>query len=299
MQPGYVSDAFGIFQPVSINRSYTDILPSANFSFDLTDQIVLRVAAARTMTRPDYTDIAPTVNLNVGSLSGSSGNPNVDPYRANQFDTSLEWYPNKDTVVAAALFYKDIQSFITDRLVQQRFAVETATPNLARCASAATPTSPNLYNCLFDISQRTNGGGGHVEGAELTVQAPIWNGFGVQTNYTYSRAKTDSGDPLPNNSRHTFNLTGYYENDRVSARLGYTYRSKFFVSFDRASPLNQEALKSLDGQVSVNVTENIALTFDAINITNEKIKQFAGDTFRPRAIYDNGRQYYAGVRFKF
>jgi iron complex outermembrane receptor protein len=297
--PGFVSDAFGIFQPVSINRSYTDILPSANFNFDLTDQIVLRFAAARTMARPDYTDVAPTVNLNVGSLSGSGGNPNVDPFRANQFDISLEWYPNHDTVVAGAVFYKDIESFITDKIVQQRFAVETATPNLARCTSAATPTSPNLFNCLFDISQRTNGGGGHIEGAEFTVQAPIWNGFGVQTNYTYAHAKTQSGDPLPGNSENTFNFTGYYENEQLSARLGYTYRSKFFVTVDRASPLNQKALKSLDGQLSYNVTEHFTLTFDAINITDEKIEQFSGAEFRPRAIYDNGRQYYAGVRFKF
>jgi len=297
--PGFVSDAFGIFQPVSVSRSYTDILPSANFSFDLTDQVVLRFAAARTMARPDYTDVAPTVNLNVGSLSGTSGNPNVDPYRANQFDLSLEWYPNHDTVVAGALFYKDIESFITDRLVQQTFAVETSTPNLARCTSAATPAQPNLFNCLFDISQRTNGGGGHIEGAEFTVQAPIWGGFGVQTNYTYSHAKTQSGDPLPGNSENTFNLTGYFENDMLSARLGYTYRSKFFVTVDRASPLNQEALKSLDGQLSYNLTSNITLTFDAINITDEKIVQFSGAEFRPRAIYDNGRQYYAGLRFKF
>jgi iron complex outermembrane receptor protein len=297
--PGFVSDAFGIFQPLSISRSYTDILPSANFSFDLTDQVVVRFAAARTMARPDYTDIAPTVNLNVGSLSGSSGNPNVDPYRANQFDLSLEWYPNRHTVVSGALFYKDIESFITDKLVQQRFVVETATPNLARCTSAATPAQPNLVNCLFDISQRTNGGGGRIEGAEFTVQAPIWGGFGVQTNYTYSHAKTQSGDPLPGNSENTFNVTGYFENEMLSARLGYTYRSKFFVTVDRASPLNQQALKSLDGQLSYNLTDHITLTFDALNITDEKIVQFSGAEFRPRAIYDNGRQYYAGVRFKF
>lgn len=299
MKPGYVSDAFGIFQPVSIDRSYTDILPSVNINFDLTDQIVLRVAAARTMARPDYTDVAPTVNLNVGSLSGTSGNPNLDPYRANQFDVSLEWYPNKDTIVAGALFYKDIESFITDKPITQAFSVETNTPNLSRCTSAATPTSPNLYNCLFDINQRSNGGGGHVEGVELTVQAPIWNGFGVQTNYTYSHAKTQSGDPLPGNSENTFNFTGYYENDRLQARLGYTYRSDFFITFDRSTPLNQKALKSLDGQVSFAVTDNFTVTFDAINITNEKIEQFSGGTFRPRAIYDNGRQYYAGLRFKF
>jgi iron complex outermembrane receptor protein len=299
MQPGFVSDAFGIFQPVKIDRSYTDILPSANFSYDLSDQLVLRFAAARTMARPDYTDVAPTVNLNVGSLSGNGGNPNIDPYRADQFDLSLEWYPNKDTIVAAGLFYKDIQSFITDKPTQERFAVETSTPNLSRCTSAATPTSPNLFSCLFDINRRANGGGGHIEGAEFEVQAPIWNGFGVQAAYTYSHATTQSGDPLPGNSQNTFSMTGYYENDKLSARLAYTYRSEFFVTFDRATPLNQKALKSLDGSIAYSLTDNFTVTFDAVNITDKKIEQYSGESFRPRAIYDNGRQYYAGVRFKF
>ena len=299
MQPGFVSNAFGIFQPIAVDRTYTDVLPSINVSYDVRPDLLVRFAAARTMARPDYTDIAPTTNLNVGSLTGTAGNPNVDPFRADQFDLSLEWYPNKDTVLAAALFYKDIQSFITDKIVQQRFAVETGTPNLARCTSAATPTSPNLFNCLFDISLRSNGGGGHIEGAEFTLQAPIWNGFGVQTNYTYSHAKTQSGDPLPGNSENTFNITGYFENDRLSARLAYTYRSDFFITVDRASPLNQKGLSELDAQLSVNVTKQVALTFDAINLTDEKIEQYSGDTFRPRAIYDNGRQYYFGARFKF
>ena len=47
------------------------------------------------------------------------------------------------------------------------------------------------------------------------------------------------------------------------------------------------------------VGDNLALTFDGVNLTNEKIVQFATDSFRPRAIYDNGRIYYAGVRMTF
>jgi len=118
-------------------------------------------------------------------------------------------------------------------------------------------------------------------------------------NYTYSDADTDSGDPLPGNSKDTFNAAAFFENDRLSARLAYTYRSEFFVTFDRSTQLNQKALESLDASVNVNVLDYLAVTFDAINISNEKIEQFATEEFRPRAIYDNGRTYYAGVRLKF
>ena len=81
--------------------------------------------------------------------------------------------------------------------------------------------------------------------------------------------------------------------------MSYTYRSDFFVTFDRSTQLNQEALESLDFALQVKVGDNLALTFDGVNLTNEKIVQYATDTFRPRAIYDNGRIYYAGVRMTF
>ena len=295
--PGVISNPFGNFLPVSFDRSYTDILPSANFSFDLSEHLVFRMAAARTMSRPDFTDIVPRVSLNPGSLTGTAGNPDVDPYRANQFDMSLEYYPSNNSVFQVALFYKDIQSFVTSEIVSGVFPVETATPNLSRCVSAGGP-NPNLYNCEFFIDQRANGSGGRVQGFELNFQTPLWNDFGVLLNYTYSDGETDSGDPLPGNSENTYNITGYYENEILSARLSYTERSEFFVTFDRASPLNQDGVRSLDSSISWNVTPQVALTFDAINITDEPIVQFSGDGFRPRAIYDNGRQFLFGARIR-
>jgi iron complex outermembrane receptor protein len=296
--PGSISNPFGNFLPVSFDRSYTDVLPSANFSFDLTEDFVFRIGAARTMARPDYTDIVPRVSLNPGSLTGNGGNPDVDPYRANQFDLSFEYYMSNDSVVAATLFYKDIQSFVSSEIVSAVFPVETATPNLSRCTPAGGP-NPNLFNCQFFIDQRANGGGGRVQGVELNAQVPIWGGFGVLTNYTYSDAETESGDPLPGNSEHTFNFTGFYETDMLSARLSWTYRSDFFVTFDRATPLNQDGVRSLDASVNFNVNDNWALTFDAINLTNEEIFQFSGFENQPRAIYDNGSQYYLGVRMRY
>lgn len=296
--PGSVTNAFGNFTPVRIERSYDDFLPSANFKFNVTDTLVLRAAAARTVARPDYTDIVPRVSLNPGALSGDGGDPLVDPFRANSVDVSVEWYPDRDTIVAAALYYKDIKSYIVNRTTQEVFPVETNTPNLSRCQPAGTG-NPNLYNCLFDINRRSNGSGGTNKGVELQVSRPIYAGFGAIVNYTYSDAKSDAGDPIPGNSKHALNVTGYFENELLSARLSYNYRSEFFINIDRASPLNQKATESLDASVNVTVTPRVVLTFDAVNLTNEKIEQYSGTNTRPRAIYDNGRQFYGGVRFRY
>src|SRR6185503_14606694 len=173
---------------------------------------------------------------------------------------------------AGALYYKDIQSYIVNTTTQEIFPIETLTPNLSRC----TLVSGDTYNCLFDINRRSNGAGGSNKGFELQVSRPIWGGFGVIANYTFSDAKSNSGDPIPGNSKHAFNVTGYYERGPVSARLSYTYRSKFFIDIDRATPLNQKSTSSLDASASYKLTDQIWLTADAINLTNEKIEQYSG-----------------------
>ncbi|HEY8266231.1 MAG TPA: TonB-dependent receptor [Steroidobacteraceae bacterium] len=292
---GSIPNAFGNYDKISVNHDYDDILPSLNLAYDLTDDTKLRFTAARVMTRPDFTDIAPRASLNPGALTGTSGNPDLDPYRANQADLAIEWYPDNNSIIALGLYYKDIESFITDSPVTLDFPVESAT----QPATACTQTGPTTWQCPFLINQRTNGGGGRIYGAEFAITWPIAGGFGVQANYTYSNAEANNGDPIPGNSENSYNLAAYFENERVSARLAYTYRSEFFVTFDRSTQLNQDDLKSLDASVSVNITDHLALTFDGVNLTNEEIVQFATDSFRPRAVYDNGRIYFAGARFKF
>ena len=72
---GAIENPFGNYDPISVDHDYDDILPSVNFAFDLTENVVLRFAAARVMARPDYTDVTSRVNLNLGALSGLDGQP--------------------------------------------------------------------------------------------------------------------------------------------------------------------------------------------------------------------------------
>jgi iron complex outermembrane receptor protein len=292
---GSIPNPYGNYDPLTVERTYNDWLPSFNVAYDMSDSMILRFSAAKVMARPDFTDIAPRASLNPGALSGNSGNPNLDPYRANQADLSLEWYPSPNTSFAAGLYYKDIKSFITDAPTVQNFPVQSATsPNLA-----CTPLGPNLFNCPFTLNQRTTGGGGRIQGFELTATTPIWGPLGVQANYTFADAEADSGDPIPGASKDAFNLQLYYETKRMSARLAYTYRSDWFVAFDRSTRLNQKAFDQVDAQLTFNLTDQVQLSLEGQNLLNEHTIQYATETYRPRAIYDNGRIYFAGVRVKF
>jgi iron complex outermembrane recepter protein len=294
--PGAINSPFGSYLPTSVDRSYNDTLPSLNFAYDLTPNVVARFAVAKVMARPDYTDVVPRVNLLQGTLTGSAGNPHLDPYRADQVDMSLEWYPDKDTAYTAGIYYKKIKSFIVDKPVNEVFPIQSQSAPNGQCTTTSTA---NLFNCPFTVNIRSNGGGGKTKGAELGIVQPVWGGFGIQGNYTYSDATLDSGDPVPGNSKNTFNIVPFFENKWLSARLSYSYRSQFFVTLDRTSHLDEKALKNLDASVAVNVTQNIAVTFEANNLTDEKIVQFADVESHPRAIYDNGRVYFFGAKARF
>jgi iron complex outermembrane receptor protein len=294
-QPGVVANPFGAYIPQVASKSYNDILPSLNLAYDATKDVVVRFAAAKVLARPDYTDMVPRVLLNVGALTGNAGNPNIDPYRATQEDLSFEWYPNKDTAYTVAFYYKDLKSFIVDNPTQQILPFSGAVAPNAAC----TTVSANLFNCPFTVNVRNNGGGGKLKGVELGLTQPIWGGFGVQANYTYSDASLDSGKPFPGNSKNTFNIVAYFENKLLSARLAFSERSDFFVTFDRTTNLDEAALKSLDASFAWNVTDYAAVTFDAQNLTDAKLVQYADFLSHPRTIYDNGRVYFAGVRVRF
>ena len=139
---GSIENQFGDYEPIVINRSYDDVLPSLNVAYDLADDKVLRFAAARVMTRPNYSDIAPRTSLNTADLTGASGNPELDPFRANQADLSFEWYPVADSILALAVFYKAIKSFIADAPVNQNFTVEVATQPSLACTPLPPPHRP-------------------------------------------------------------------------------------------------------------------------------------------------------------
>ena len=110
-------------------------------------------------------------------------------------------------------------------------------------------------------------------------------------------AGTPLSTPLVGSSNQTYNVTGYYENKWLSARLAYTFRSHFLVGLDRSFAENQDDYGSLDASIGVGVTDHIRITFDALNLTDETLKYYANTTSQPRAFYDNGRQFYAGVHF--
>ena len=100
-------------------KTYTDVLPSLNLAFSLTEDQMLRVALAKQVARPRMDDMRASLEFGVDTSTGkpgaSGGNPRLDPWRANAFDLSWEKYFGGTGYVAAAFFYKDLTATSTHR----------------------------------------------------------------------------------------------------------------------------------------------------------------------------------------
>src|SRR6202011_3109586 len=96
--------------PITVNRTYNDVLPSLNLKYNLTGEVVLRLAASRTMSRPTLTQLSPTVSASGANSTITANNPNLDPFRSNNYDVSAEWYFSQGGLLSTTLFYKDIVS---------------------------------------------------------------------------------------------------------------------------------------------------------------------------------------------
>lgn len=99
-------------------------------------------------------------------------------------------------------------------------------------------------------------------------------------------------------SRGTYNLEGYYEDERLSARLAYTYRSSFLAGLFSSSPQYVHGVGNLAASLNYKIDERYSLTFDVLNLNNPVLKYYGANQDQPTALYSNGRQYYFGLRAK-
>ncbi len=281
---------FGPYLPVVTDNVYNDILPSANLKYDINEDLVFRVAASRTMTRPDYSALAGAISLSPPATdgaegSGSGGNPDLEPIISTNFDTSLEWYFAPRALVAASLFYMDLDNYVAyGRETRQFMTYSTTTPQ------------GYLADYVLTVPVNTNG---KVRGVELAYEQPIGEFFGINANYTYADAEDDDGGDLVGTSKNTYNVGGYFENERFNARINYTFRSSFYSGLDRATAFYQDDTDVLNASLGFKVNDWMSVTLDGLNLNQPKLKYYALNRDQPRSIYENGRQYYLNFRFRF
>jgi TonB-dependent receptor len=296
------------------NRSFTDVLPAVNLAFELTPKLKLRTAYSKTMTLLDLnqwgggfdvsyaidTSFSPPIFRVTGG--NSNGNPNLDPWRADNFDLSLEYYTGRSSLVSAAFFYIKVASFITQGTVQRSDLPDNDGVVRGRTVAINTPLQ---------------GRGGTLKGFEFNVKQTLddlgfgglLGNFGLDGNFTFSPSKSGDKDlagnsiPFPDNSKLQGNLAVFYQGGGLQARVAYNYRSKRAVSANFAGvtglEVYQRPTQYVDASVSYDLTRNITLFAQGSNLTGEYEKYYL--TFKDEHAYNNiyERRFMAGARVKF
>ncbi|OOG36900.1 TonB-dependent receptor [Rhodanobacter sp. C06] len=288
-----------IYTPLSDSTSAPVYLPNFSFNLHFTDQLQLRLVAAKTLTYPGFGALNPSISLNPGTINragaASSGNPDLKPTRSNNYDASLEWYFGPASYISGGLFYRDINGYI-----------QNYTTNVI------------IGGQPYQLNSPQSAGSGHLDGAEFAYQQffdflpGVLSGLGAQFNYTYIEGSTRSPQylggpmtqsPLQNVSKNNYNAVLMYERYNWSARLAYNFRSRYIDGFnqptvagiyDEVKPANQ-----VDFSLGYDINKNVTVVFNATNILGANLHQYwgSGDT-RPRDIRYQDRTVGLGVRVK-
>ncbi|HEV8330669.1 MAG TPA: TonB-dependent receptor [Steroidobacteraceae bacterium] len=320
----------------TVDRTYSDTLPALNLVMEVTDSFLIRAAAAKVMARPNGGGqttglgiLAPgaAVGISGANKTVTAGNPDLEPYRAQAYDLGFEWYFAKDSLLSVALFWKDIDSFVQIIRSSDNFSNNTLGLPDSVALNACGATVP-ADACLdgWQFSLPTNTDGGDVKGFEISYQQPFsflpgfFSHFGLILNYTGVESEieyltppvTIAGVPQPQVtvkndltglSKSAYNATVYWENEGFSARVAAAYRDDYLTTVPGRNNNDVEGTietLNVDFSATWTVTPAVAVTLEALNLTDEFQDQYVGSQADRLSYYHHqGRQYLLGARFKF
>ncbi|MBB1469800.1 TonB-dependent receptor [Pseudoalteromonas sp. SG41-5] len=278
-----------------------ELLPSFNLAWDANEDVVVRFAAARTMSRVSYSDLSqaesygPPVNINspdswTGRGTGTSVNTGLDPMISDQFDLGIEWYYGEGSALGATYFTKDIA-------------------NLPISAVEIVQREHDCCNGPIEVEMNTKVGGGDAQsqGVELFFQHSFESGFGVLANYTFTDTSTSqvstngqkTDAEIPGTAKHQYNLSVYFENDDFSVRASYNWKDDRANGIHQGYNLYTKDYGQLDVNAAYSLTEQLSLTASVVNLTEEVEEGYWKQSNRFTYNQYSGRRFYLGANYSF
>lgn len=315
--PSYRLDPIaGSFDPLTIEHSYENVLPSLNFNAELRDNLFLRGAVYKAISRTNIEDLGAGRTLITDgdaatpeeALAGASGgNPRLEPLESTNFDLSLEYYPNPDTSFSFAVYDKTIKTAVVPAELSsltETFVIDGISYTVP--VAQETNSDEEAYLRGFEVAANK---------AFTNLPAPF-DGLGVQASYTYADSDFEYDDPsavdpanplaqftdpvsIPGLSKHVATFTGYYEKGPLSLRAVYKFRSGYFKPSGLTAIRTVEDAGYLDFSAYYSVTDNVQLKFQAINIGDEHqvmYRPVAGSLAESSYF---GPSYFVGVRLRY
>ena len=326
------SDGFVEAIPVAGGTDYTDVLPTLNLSAEFAEGQFFRLGLSKVLSRPRMDDMRPNNqvtfsfnNTNIlsnslenGPWGGSSGNPDLKPYEANQLDLAYENYFADTGYIALSYFFKDIKNWHRENGLLADFTPYYLPEIHHTQDDAALP--PVLFEGYNTAPQ--DGFEGFVRGYEIQASLPgeliadALQGFGVFASATFMDGSADAAAEggetrIPGLSDENYSLTVFYESHGFEIRIAGTKRSSYLteargLSLALSDTTNQggtfwDAQLGYDFSEScIDYLEGLRVTLQAQNITDQDDVQTSGTDSRQVLLYQSyGANYLLGFNYAF
>ena len=298
-------DGYTPVQTATVKNSYSFLLPSVDAKLELTDNLILRFDASRTLTRPALNLLNPVLNVGSGqrvnALNASGGNASLKPYLADNFDIGAEWYYQRNSYLSVGFFLKNVSNFVVGGVTKQAIN------------GVIDPTTGVLAS--FAVSQQVNGPDATVRGVELAWQQVFGDtGFGFQANATFVNTNRPYDDKNISQTgfaitglANSANFVGFYDKNGFQFRTALNWRDEYLLQFGQnqntgsfgSEPTFVDQSFQVDLSTSYDVNKQFSVFAEALNVNNNQQSTHGRYDNQLLDVFDYGRRYTAGVRFHF
>jgi TonB-dependent receptor len=249
----------------------------------------VRLAATRTIARPNFLDLAPNEYIRADDELVRRGNPELRPALSTNLDLLFERYFQSVGLVQGGVFHKRITDF---------------------AYTARTPITSGPQ-AGFELLTPENGAEATVFGAEIAWQQRLaflpgaLSGLGVYTNYTWAKSEAEVGGPgslkfpLPEQFKHVGNFALTYDFAGFSGLISANYQSDFIDSVRGSADAHRYGRHrtQIDANLSQQISPNVRAFVQLNNLTNAPYIRYEGSMDRPYENEFEGFWGSVGVRF--
>lgn len=292
----------------NIRLDTTDIFFSANLTYDITENNLVRFSYGKTVNRPEFREIAPLYYLDFDLNAGVWGNDTLKNAYIHNFDLRYEWYPSPSEMISVGLFYKKFIKPIEILLVESGGNAEYKPFNADYAESKGIE---------FDVRKDLTGLGGmnnvlrYLKNLTIVFNASVIRSE-VTTTLSFAR---DTNRVMMGQSPYILNTGLYYNTQKHSLMLSLIYNrigKRIVAAGTKTNPHTWELPRnSLDFTLTKNLYKGLELRVGIKDILNEPYERvqydrpqsntggIIKDVTEPTIKYKPGTQYTVGLGYKF
>lgn len=236
--------------PFSHNYEYSDLFPSVNTTYKFNDKHQLRLSYGKTVNRPEFREVSPSVFYDFDLASDVQGNTDLKPCYIQNVDFRYEFYPSKGELISISAFYKYFDSPIE--------WTYTVTGGTSLVYSYMNAKRANNYGIELDIRKDLSFIG-------LPGFSWSFNGALIKSRVKFEEGSKEENRPMQGQSPYLVNTGIFYKNDKMQLDIALLYNriGKRIIGVGRSEG-------TTSGNETLRVPDSYEMPRDVIDLSASK-----------------------------